>query len=424
VFSVRTDTRFSALLAAALIAAAVLAIYYPSLSAYFFEDDFEWLVSRWNFHPADLLTLRERYKPVFELYFWFGSVLTDSSSVAFHAASIAVHILNGWLVLALALKLGMRPVFAFVTAMLFVVQPSYVAAVAWVGALAESLVVLFGCASALALLRYRRAGNPVWLGASVASFTIALFTHESAVVFLPIIFFVDRIAHPGPWDWRPLTRVYWPFAVVTTGFLLLTFAINPAEYRTSEISYTLGPHVIRNVFEYIASIYVGERTLVWHLVVAAVLALVLAKGTPRSRLGIAWLILGILPFAPFDTANISRYAYVPAIGFAILLGEGLSALYDVLRPRGLTIARIVVAVIAVFLGLRFTHFAREGVQDLWDAAERYRQFLAGVARDHPQMTDHTVIYISPEFDKKMARRFVQAAVQFHFRNQTLRVHIR
>ena len=411
-------------MAALAIAGAVIAIYHPSLSAYFFEDDFEWLVSRWNFHPSDLLTLRERYKPVFELYFWVGSLLTDSSPVAFHAASIAVHIVNGWLILALAGRLGMRPVFAFLTAMLFVVQPSYVAAVAWVGALAEALVVLFGCLGALALLRFRRTGGASWLAASVAAFTVALFTHESAVVFLPIIFLVDRVAHPGPWDWRQLARTYSPFVAVTAGFLILTFAINPAEYRTSEISYTFGPHIVRHVFEYIASIYVGERTLFWHLVVAAVLALILVKGTPRARLGIAWMILGILPFAPFDVANISRYAYVPAIGFALLLGEGLAALYDALVPRGLTTARVVVAVLALFLGFRFTHFAREGVQDSWDVAERYRQFLAEVRRDHPQMTDHTVIYISPELDKKMARRFVQAAVQFHFRNQTLRVEIR
>ena len=381
-------------------------------------------MSRWNFHPADLLTLREHYRPVFELYFWFGSLIFRGSSVSFHAASIAVHIVNGWLILAVARRLGMRPIYAFATAMLFVVQPSYVAAVAWVGALAEALVVLFGCVSLLALLGFRRSGRSVWLVAALVSFTLALFTHESAIVFLPIIFLADRVANPGTWDWRSLLRTYWPFGAIAAAYLVLTFAINPQEYRTGDISYTFGPHVIRNTFEYIASIYVGERTLVWHVVVGTVLTLVLVKGTPRARLGVAWLIFGILPFAPFDEANISRYAYVPAIGLAILLVEGLAALEGLFARRAWPAGRIIVAVLAVFFAVRFTHFAREGVRDSYDNGERYRQFLAEVRRDHPQMADHTVIYISPEFDRKMARRFVQAAVQFHFQNQTLRVEIR
>jgi hypothetical protein len=285
-------------LALGAIAAAVLIIYFRAFSTFFFEDDFQLLVGSWNFEPANLIRLKARFKPVFETYFWLGSAVFGRSPVAFHGASVALHVVNGWLVLAIARRLGMRPAFALLTALLFVVQPAYVSAVAWVGAIAESLVVLFGCASAYAVLRFREDGRRTWLAAALASFTLALFSHESAVVFLPIIFLVDYVAS-GRRAGLDMLRMWWPFVLLTGAYLAMTFTANTPEYLGDEISYRPGAHVIRNLLEYIAALYVGERKLLAHVTVAAVLAIVVWKGSSRARLGVAWMVLGILPFAPF-----------------------------------------------------------------------------------------------------------------------------
>ena len=245
-------------------------MYFRALSAFFFEDDFQLLVGSWNFDPANLLHLKARFKPVFEIYFWLGSAVFGRSTAGFHAASLAVHVVNGWLVLAIARRLGMRPVFALLTALLFVVQPAYVAAVAWVGAIAEALVVLFGCTSAYAVLRFRESGRRAWLAAAIASFTLALFAHESAVVFLPIIFLVDHVAAGRGWPGRDVLRISWPFVLVTAAYLAMTFTREHAGVpRRAKSAIAPVAHVIRNVFEYIAALYVGERKLLSHLMVAA-----------------------------------------------------------------------------------------------------------------------------------------------------------
>lgn len=398
-------------------------IYARAFSAYFFEDDFQWLVSSRVFHPADALTLNARYKPVFELYFWLASLFFGESSVVYHAASITIHILNGWLVLAIAGRLGMRPAFAFAAALLFVVQPSYVAAVAWVGSVAEALVVLFGCSSLLGLLKFRESGRTAWLVTAVLLFTLALLTHESAVVFLPLIVLADRVSGRQAWRVADLVRVYWSFISVIAIYLAVTFSVNTPGYMQDEIGYSLGPHVIRHTLNYVVALYVDKPKLSSYVMVSAVMALVLAFGTPRARLAVVWMVVGALPFAPFEVGVLSRYAYVPAIGLALLLAEGLAALQATLARRSAWAGRVV-TVLAILVGLRFSYFALDGVEDYWIAAERYRSFLTEVRQDNPRLADGSVIYISPERHRTMDRRFVEAAVQWEYRNPTLRVEVR
>ena len=416
-----SDPRTFRTVAVIALAAAVLLVYGRSLSSFFFEDDFQLLTRAWDFPVADLFHLRARVRPVFELYFLIGSDLFGRSTVAFHAASIVLHIVNGWLVLAVARRLGMRPVFAFVTALLFVIQPAFVAAVAWVGAIAESFVVLFGCMSALAMIRFRDTGRRAWFFLAVVAFALSLLSHESAVVFLPIIFLVDHVAARRVWPGFDALRIAWPFIAITAIFLAMTFTANTRDFLGQEIGYRPGLHIVRNVFEYIAAIYVGERKLLSHVLVALVLAVVLWKGNARARLGVAWMVLGILPFAPFDTGILSRYTYVPAIGFAILLGEGLAVLHQRLTRQSAPLAHGVVLVLALGIGMRSVHFARDGVKDHFLMAERYRVFLKELRQAHPQLENGAVVSVSAAEISALNPPFVEAAVFWEYQDKTLRV---
>jgi hypothetical protein len=253
---------------------------------------------------------------------------------------------------------------------------------------------------------------------------VGLFAHESAVVFLPILLLVDLVAAGRVWPIRDVLRTFWPFGLVTAAYLAMTVTANTAEFVGEETSYRVGAHVIQNVFDYIAALYVGRRKLLTHLVVAAALAVAVWKGSSRARLGVAWMILGILPFAPFDTGILSRYAYVPAIGFAILLGEGFAWLHAALSRGSSRVAHAVVIALAVLLCGRFAYFARDGVKDVHHAAERYKVFLADLRRERPQMPDSAVVTITAERDQVTAARFLEAAVQWEYGNPTLRVEIR
>ena len=404
-----------------LLVGSVAIIYRQAVGAYFFEDDFQWLVTRWSFHPSDLFDLSSRshfYRPVIELYFWIASPLFGGSPVAFHLVGIVLHIVNGGLVYLVAAAVGMRRRFAFVAALLFVVQPSYVAAVAWVGAIAEAIGAFFGCAAICALLRFRCTGQVGWKALSLAAFGAALLTHESSVVFLPLIVLADWTAGTWSWRWRDIARTYAPFVVVLSAYLAVDLTVNARHYVIAENQYRLGFHMISNAFENIASLYVGERTLAAHVVVGLVLAAGLIRGTAQARLAVLWMLLAMLPFLPFNTANVSRYAYLPAIGLALLLAEGVAVLAT--RER-VTWRQVLIPLLVAFLAIRFAVFATKGVADVARRAETYRTFLSALRQTHPQVTNGQIIPIDRDTEKQMPIRYLEAAVQWEYRNPTIRL---
>jgi hypothetical protein len=427
--------------AALLLVGAVLFIYWNALSAYYLDDDFQWLVTRWVFQPSNLLDISGQshfYRPVIELYFWIASPLFGGSPVAFHLASILLHIANCGLVYLLASTLGLRRGFAWIAALLFAVQPGYVAAVAWVGAIAETIGAFFGLISILTLIRYRRraplpsrsapsshAREGWWLSVSVIAFALSLLTHESSVVFLPLLLLADWTI--GAWRWKlpELARVYGAFVVVTLGYLAVDLTINAGNYIVTEGEYRIGWHMVTSVLSYIASLYVGERTWLAHTLVGAVLAWILVRGNARARYAVAWMVIAILPFAPFQFGNVSRYLYLPAIGFAMLMAEGASGLEGWLRSRGWSVARTaVIGVLIAFAAVRFGKFAREGVSDISARMEAYRTFLTALRQTHPTLENGAVVTIDAETEKEMPLRFVEAAVQWEYKNPTVRVTVR
>ena len=77
-----------------IIVAAGAFVYRAAVSAYFFDDDFQWLVGTMAFQPAHLLDVGQMghfYRPVIDLYFATSVWLHNGSPTAFHVASIALH---------------------------------------------------------------------------------------------------------------------------------------------------------------------------------------------------------------------------------------------------------------------------------------------------------------------------------------------
>ncbi len=183
--------RVARLLAAVLtLIAAAAVVYRPALSAYFFDDDFQWLVGSWSFHPARLVAFADMnhfYRPVIDAYFGVATPAFGGSPTLFHLASIVLHAVNGLLVLGFANRISGNLAFGFLSALFFVVQPAHIDAVAWVGAIGEPLSVCFGLIALLGLLEFRRTGLRRWHLLSVTAFLLALLTHESAVMFLPLL---------------------------------------------------------------------------------------------------------------------------------------------------------------------------------------------------------------------------------------------
>jgi len=418
-----------------VLVAAVVIVYHNALSAYFFDDDFQWLVTSWSFHPGQLVafgSMSHFYRPVIDVYFAVMTRLLEGSPALFHAASIGLHIATVLVVFALASRIygpaeagaynsrgrrwSRRSLYGFVTALFFAVQPSDIDAVAWVGALAETIGALFGCLSLLWFLQWRDTGRSRLRALSIAAFGLALLTHESSVVFFPVLLLTDWIIWrvdkgvPSVADWR----IFGPYVVLIALYLALDLWINSRNYVVSQGYYTFGFHILTNALNYIVGLYVGRRDVLNYVVIVAGVIVLLLRGNARVRFATCWMVLALAPFLSFNWGNTSRYLYQPAIGFSLLLAEGVMLLN---RPRYRPVLAVVVAAIAI----RFAVFANSNVRDFALRTQVYPEYLTKFRQTHGALPSYAVVEPDPEFAKLHPHQFANAAVQWAYRDATIQV---
>jgi hypothetical protein len=410
----------------------VVIVYHNALAAYFFDDDFQWLVTSWSFHPAQLVafsSMSHFYRPVIDVYFAVMTPLLGGSPALFHGASIVLHIATVLVVYALSRRLwdsrsGGPPVlFGFLTALFFAVQPSDIDAVAWIGALAETIGALFGCLSLLWFLRWRDSGKSQWRLFSILAFALALLTHESSVVFLPVLFLLDwliwRVQKHPPFaiELRPFIA----YLAVTSVYLALDLWINSRNYVVSQGHYTIGLHIVSNALDYIDALYVGRRDALNYTVIAVGTVILLVRGSARVRFATCWMLLALAPFLSFNWGNTSRYLYQPAIGFSLLLAEAMMQLRGAgsrwSGSRGAILFPLIVAVIAI----RFAVFADSNVRDFAMRTQVYPEYLARFRETHGDIPSHSVVDPDPGFATKHPHQFANAAVQWEYKDPTIAI---
>jgi hypothetical protein len=69
--------------AAVVLVSTAVIVYHNALSAYFFDDDFQWLVGSWSFRSSQLVaigSLSHFYRPVIDLYFAAATPAHGSSA--------------------------------------------------------------------------------------------------------------------------------------------------------------------------------------------------------------------------------------------------------------------------------------------------------------------------------------------------------
>ena len=416
------------LASATVLASAVVIVYHNALSAYFFDDDFQWLVSSWAFRPSQLVafgSLDHFYRPVLDVYFAVATPLFGGSPFLFHLASLALHAANAMVVFAVARAVswpedgrGTPDVrFAFLTALLFAVQPADIDAVAWVGAIAEALGVCLGGLSLLLFLEWRRRGRPRSRVGSVVAYVLALLTHESSVVFLPVLAAADW-ARRG----KPSGRVYAPYLAATAAYLAIDVWINSRNYVVSEGHYALGVHLVRNALDYLTALYVGRHDLLNDAFIVVGIALLLARGTRRVRFATLWMLLALAPFLPFTWGNTSRYGYQSAIGFSMLLAAGLCGIDRALRRRlPHRASALVGAALAAAVAVRFAVFATSNVERFARDTQTYRAYLRDFRATHGDVASGSTITLTGRLETLPPHRFLNAAVQWEYGDPTIQI---
>jgi hypothetical protein len=409
------------------IAAAIGFVYWRSLGAYFFEDDFAWLMTTFTFQPAkvfDLDSYNHFYRPVIELYFWLAAPLFAGSPALFHAANVVFHAINALLLFLVVREGTGRERYAFLTVLFFVGLPGHIEAVAWIGALAEPIAAMFGLLTLWSFLRFARSGGGGWRALAWTGFTLALLTHESSVVFFPTLALAGWafVRPPAEGAWRTYARWLAPFTLILVAYLAIDLPIAARNYVVGEHVYRPGAHVVRNTLRYIVTLSVGRQNLPSYVGTAAIVVLLLAFGSRRVRFAAAWMLLALMPFAPFTWANTSRYLYLPAMGFAMLLAESIEWIDRAAARRfNASTRNAFVGVLAAAIAIRFCLFAADGVRSFAERTEPYRRFISEIRRKYPELPRDAEIPIDKRLADKLHHLYLQDAVRWEYQDPTIRL---
>jgi len=302
----------------ALAALAILAVlaYAPALSLPLIEDDYPMITEGQAYGSAagfPVLWANTVFR-VRATSYWTTGLLWKTfhlNPAAFHAASLALHILNTWLVYALALAWPRMRAGALWAGVFFAVAEGHQEAVMWYTAINELLVFGFGIGALVCWLDRRR-----WLRvAGVVFYALACLSKETAVIIPAFLLLIVPRA-----EWRralPRAAPYLLLAAATAGALALA---RTTSFRFSDGSFSLA-----------APFWITWPRGIWRVlwiwgVPAGALALYRAETREAALRALAWTGMALVPysFLTYSTEIPSRQTYLASTGLALLFGLAMT----------------------------------------------------------------------------------------------------
>jgi tetratricopeptide (TPR) repeat protein len=360
-------------------------------------------VLTWAFTTRDM----GHYQPLSWLVWSQTKSFFGLDASAFHALSLAGHMLNGVLVYLVCVRLRERSArastsqrtrvstplslvtVAIVAAFTFAVHPIRVEAVAWASAFPYVLSLTFLLASLLAYVRaagMRQRARGTWLGLAVCSYALSQLARASAIGFPLVLLALDVY----PLRRRAIAEKL-PFVVVALGAGL---AESQARELASLQEVSLGARLTMAAtapFVYLARtlwpLHLSpldpvpiEPRVAWIPLalgiagLAVVTLLVWRNRRTVPAVAVAWLAyvvllapaMGLTPSGQQATAD--RYMYIPGVAVSLVVGMAMARAIDGKRFRAIASAGLVA--IAAALGVtawRQTAWWRDSIT-LWTRA--------------------------------------------------------
>src|SRR5262249_26229737 len=138
------------------------------------------------------------YSPVHLFSYMLDHAIAGLNAYAFHLSSnLWAGIVTGFVYLV-ALALTQHRLTAIAAAVLFVVHPVHVEAVAWISTRKDLVAAAFVLPSFLAYLKYRQRGAIAWYLASLLLFLFALLGKLSVVAFPAVLLSLDLFIKKRP----------------------------------------------------------------------------------------------------------------------------------------------------------------------------------------------------------------------------------
>jgi hypothetical protein len=327
-----------------LLVLALLAIlaYLPTLRQPLLEDDYP------NIAEAHALGVHIVTDPIFgvrstcfllmdTIYRLFGI-----TPAAYYVALILLHILNTWLIYALGCWriLGYR-VSAWAAAF-FAVYEGHQEGIMWLSGATEPLLFLFGIGAMLCWLKFLNQRRWIWYMAALLAFVPALYSKESAFIFVPL-YALPLLLERG------LRRlVFWlaPFAILASiSIMHVLHTRSYSNFRFSDGSFSLqAPFWLTWPNSFVR--------LFWFWGLLAVLAVLIWRPARYAKIiltGLLWAGLALIPysFLTYATRIPSRQTYLASAGVALIVGCALATLQERWWRRRAVIVAAVCALVVI-----------------------------------------------------------------------------
>jgi hypothetical protein len=204
--------------------------------------------------------------------------------------------------------------------------------------------------------------------------------------------------------------------------LTITYIVNSRSYLIREGHYQLGWHAVPHMLQFILSLYVGPQSMASYVLITTVVAVLLWRGTPRVRFFVVMLFATLAPSSLFTWGNVSRYLYVPAASFALLIAEGIGGL-ETLAAMRMTRrqARLLATVVAVGLAIRFSVYAEKSARSFRELTLPYVRFVEAVRRANPTGSAADPVVLTPPDVENIPVAFYGVAAGGAFCGPPLRV---
>ncbi len=212
----------------ALLLAATLIAYGPSLSGDFLWDDAGHVTNPTLQSWSGLARIwiepgaTQQYYPLLHSAFWLEHKLWGDAPLGYRLVNVVWHTLSAWLLIALLRRLALPG--ALLAGFLFALHPVAVESVAWISEQKNTLSTVFYLTAALAWLAYEEDRRPARYALASAWFLAALLT-KTVTATLPAALLVLAWWRRGRITWRGdvLPLLPWLAAGVAAGLFTAWF---------------------------------------------------------------------------------------------------------------------------------------------------------------------------------------------------------
>lgn len=400
------------------IALLALALFWPATGFGFIEYD-DPLYVRDNVHvatglsPANLRwafanSEQQWWLPLLWASFMLDTELFGTAPFGYHLVNVLLHALNAGLLFWVLSRMTKSIWPAAAVAALFALHPQRVEAVAWITSRKDVLSGLFFFLALLAYLRHAEKPSAARMAPVAAFMLLGLMSKAILIVLPPILLLLDfwplrRAGDPlDRREWKTWGRLFlekWPLillAAVFVGIGLTTHITGrggtvhySAATRLGLVPPNYWAYAAKILWPHPLSIIYPERDVaVPGIAVLSLLGLGLAtvvlfrmrRRHPAPLVGWLWFLVALLPVVRglrLGLASMAdRFAYVPSVGFFLLVVWAVAALLPQNRVRPILPA-------ALALGLLAASFlAARSYLRLWVDSETLFRHCLAVTQDN------------------------------------------